>query len=107
LAHDVASRTGLDSIGEANWRFHQAIHRAANSPRLLTLIKQAAHVVPSNFLKIFPEHEQHSLDDHEHLLDALEAHHAARARRIAECHVLKAGRSLAEYLDHQYPSIDG
>jgi DNA-binding GntR family transcriptional regulator len=107
LADDVASRAGQDSIGEANWRFHQAIHRAANSPRLLTLIKQAARVVPSNFLKTFPEHEQHSLEEHEHLLDALEAHDAARGRSIAECHVLKAGRSLAEYLDHQYPAKNG
>jgi DNA-binding GntR family transcriptional regulator len=107
LADDVASRAGQDSIGGANWRFHQAIHRAANSPRLLTLIKQAARVVASNFLKIFPEHEQHSPEEHEHLLDALETHDAARGRSIAECHVLKAGRSLAEYLDHQYPAKNG
>lgn len=101
LAADVASRSQGDDIGEANWRFHQEIHRAAHSPRLLAHIKQAARVVPTNFLTLFPDHEKHSLDEHERLLDALEAHDPASARRIAERHVLDAGRSLAEWLEQR------
>lgn len=98
LAADVAAKSGDDSIGEANWHFHQMIHRAAHSPRLLTQIKQAARVVPSNFLILFPEHEKHSLDEHEELLDALGDKNVERARTIAERHVLDAGRSLADWL---------
>ncbi|OBF92789.1 GntR family transcriptional regulator [Mycobacterium sp. 852002-51152_SCH6134967] len=98
LAADVATRSGDDTIGEANWLFHQAIHRAAHSPRLLTQIRQAARVVPTNFLTVFPEHEKHSLSEHEELLDALEHRDADAARDIAERHVLEAGRSLAEWL---------
>lgn len=98
LAADVEARSGDDTIGEANWRFHQEIHRAAHSPRLLTQIKQAARVVPTNFLTLFPEHETHSLDEHEQLLDALENRESVRARTIAERHVLDAGRSLSEWL---------
>lgn len=101
LAADVARRSGEDSIGEANWLFHQEIHRAAHSPRLLTQIRQAARVVPSNFLTVFPDHEKHSLDEHEQLLDALGAKDAEAARIIAERHVLEAGRSLAAWLDAQ------
>ncbi len=99
LAADVAARSGDDTIGEANWRFHQEIHRAAHSPRLLTQLRQAARAVPSNFLTVFPEHEKHSLSEHEELLDALEARDGELARRIAERHVLDAGRSLADWLD--------
>ena len=99
LAADVASRSGDDSIGEANWLFHQEIHRAAHSPRLLAQIKQAARVVPTNFLTLFPDHEKHSLSEHEELLDALAAGDTERARLIAERHVLDAGRSLADWLD--------
>src|SRR6201995_3636614 len=91
LAGDVASRSGDDSIGEANWQFHQKIHRAAHSPRLMTQIKHAARVVPSNFLTLFPDHEKHSLDEHRQLLDALGEKDAERARSIAERHVLEAG----------------
>ena len=101
LAADVASRSGSDSIGEANWRFHQEIHRAAHSPRLMTQIRQAARVVPSNFLTVFPDHERHSLSEHEELLDAFAYKDPVHARAIAERHVLEAGRSLAAWLDQQ------
>jgi DNA-binding GntR family transcriptional regulator len=101
LAADVASRSGDDSIGEANWLFHQKIHHAAHSPRLMAQIKQAARVVPTNFLTLFPDHEKHSLDDHRELLDALGEKNAERARAIAERHVLDAGRSLADWLDQR------
>ena len=77
------------------------IHRAAHSPRLLNQIKQVARVVPSNFLTVFPEHEKHSLDEHQQLLDALGEGDAERARTIAERHVLDAGRSLAEWLEQR------
>jgi DNA-binding GntR family transcriptional regulator len=101
LAADVASRAGDTSIGEANWLFHQEIHRAAHSPRVLAQIKQAARVVPTNFLTVFPEHEQHSLSEHQELLVALGNRDAEAARSIAERHVLEAGRSLAEWLDQR------
>jgi DNA-binding GntR family transcriptional regulator len=101
LAADVVARSGDDSIGEANWHFHQEIHRAAHSPRLLTQIKQAARVVPSNFLAVFPDHEKHSLDEHQQLLDALADKDVERSRAIAERHVLEAGRSLAGWLEQR------
>ncbi|SOJ57890.1 putative HTH-type transcriptional regulator [Mycobacterium simulans] len=101
LAADVAARSGDDSIGEANWHFHQKIHRAAHSPRLLTQIKQAARVVPTNFLTMFPDHEKHSLDEHEELLDAVADRDAERARAVAERHVLDAGRFLADWLQRR------
>lgn len=101
LAADVVARSGDDTIGEANWHFHQMIHRAAHSPRLLNQIKQVARVVPSNFLTLFPEHEKHSLDEHQQLLDALGDTDAERARAIAERHVLDAGRSLADWLEQR------
>src|ERR1700743_507032 len=100
LAAAGAARTGDDSIGEANWHFHQKIHHAAPSPRLLTQIKHAARVVPSNFLTLVPDHEKHSLDEHQQLLDALGDKDPERARAIAEKHVLDVGRSLADWLEH-------
>jgi DNA-binding GntR family transcriptional regulator len=100
LAADVDSRAGNESTIDANWRFHRELHRAAQSPRLLAQIRQAVRVVPSNFMEVFPEHENHSLNDHSELLSALAARNAPRARQIAERHVLDAGRSLATWLDH-------
>jgi DNA-binding GntR family transcriptional regulator len=68
---------------------------------VLAQIKQAARVVPTNFLTVFPEHEQHSLSEHQELLVALGNRDAEAARSIAERHVLEAGRSLAEWLDQR------
>ncbi|HUB58577.1 MAG TPA: GntR family transcriptional regulator [Mycobacterium sp.] len=79
----------------SNWDFHREIHRAAHSPRLMAQIRQAVRVVPSNFLAMFPEHEHHSLDDHQALVSALADGNAEKARDIAERHVLDAGHSLA------------
>ncbi|MGO8853805.1 GntR family transcriptional regulator [Mycobacterium sp.] len=101
LAAEVAARAGDDSIGEANWHFHQEIHRAAHSPRLLAQLRQAARVVPTNFLTLFPDHEKHSLDEHDELLQAIADHDSEHARSIAERHVLEAGRSLATWLDRR------
>jgi DNA-binding GntR family transcriptional regulator len=105
LAVDVAERSGEDSIGQADWHFHQKIHRAAHSPRLMTQIKHAARVVPSNFLTLFPDHEKQPLSEHEELLDALDDGNAKRARSIAERYVLDAGRSLADWLDQHGDSL--
>jgi len=84
---------------ESNWHFHREIHRAAHSRRLMAQIRQAVRVVPSNFLAMFPEHEHHSLDDHQALVSALADGDAEKARDIAERHVLEAGRSLASRLE--------
>ena len=58
-------------------------------------------MVPSNFLAVFPDHEKHSLDEHQQLLDALADKDVERARAIAERHVLEAGRSLAGWLEQR------
>src|SRR6201995_5863364 len=84
---------------DANWDFHREIHRAAHSRRLMAQIRQAVRVVPSNFLAMFPDHEHHSLDDHQALVSALAEGDAEKARDIAERHVLDAGHSLASRLE--------
>jgi DNA-binding GntR family transcriptional regulator len=48
---------------------------------------------------VFPEREDHSLNEHDELLDALASNDATRARTIAEEHVLDAVRSLAMWLE--------
>ena len=90
----------LETDIDANWDFHREIHRAAHSRRLMAQIRQAVRVVPSNFLAMFPEHELHSLDDHQALVSALADGDAEQARSIAERHVLDAGHSLASRLEH-------
>ena len=104
LASDVESHSGEGGIIGANWHFHREIHRAAHSRRLMAQIRQAVRVVPSNFLAMFPEHEHHSLEDHQALVSALADGDAEKARDIAERHVLDAGHSLASRLELASPT---
>src|SRR6266513_6445743 len=88
-----------DDLVAANWSFHRAVHRASGSPRILTLIRQTAGVVPTNFFDVFPDQGQHSAADHDELVAALTAGDGAAARRVAERHVTDAGAALARFLE--------
>lgn len=83
----------------ANWRFHAAVHRASESRRIVTLIRQTVGVVPTNFFDVFPDRGQHSAADHDELVDALARRAGPSARVVAERHVSEAGIALSRFLE--------
>ncbi len=93
-ARDAAGQG--QSIVDLNWRFHRIINEASGSPHLLSLIRQAVRLIPSNYLEVIPMHDQTA--EHDDLLRALRERRPQQARDIAERHVLAAGVSLAEWL---------
>jgi DNA-binding GntR family transcriptional regulator len=95
-----------DDVVAANRRFHRAVNPAARSPRLLTFLRHAVRMVPTNYFELFPEQEQTSRADHAALLDALERRDAAAARTIAEAHILHAGEALGDWLRAQAPQAN-
>ncbi|HVW32672.1 MAG TPA: GntR family transcriptional regulator [Acidimicrobiia bacterium] len=88
-----------EALVAANWRFHRAVHRASESRRLITLIRQTVGVVPTNFFEVFPGHAQHTTADHDELIGALRRRNGAAARKVAERHVVDAGAALASFLE--------
>jgi DNA-binding GntR family transcriptional regulator len=89
---------GAEDVVAANWRFHRALNLASGSPRLLTYLRQAVRVVPTNYFDLFPEQEDRSLEEHAELLDAMERGDGRAARIVAEAHVLRAGEALGDWL---------
>lgn len=87
-----------DDVVGANWDFHRALNRAAGSPRLLTYIRQAVRVVPTNYFELFPEQERRSRREHGALLAAMRRGDGPGSRVIAEEHVLHAGEALGGWL---------
>jgi DNA-binding GntR family transcriptional regulator len=87
-----------DDVVAANWRFHRAVNLASGSPRLLTHVRQAVRVVPTSYFTLFPEQVRRSRDDHAGLLAAIDRGDGARARTLAEAHVLDAGAALGDWL---------
>jgi DNA-binding GntR family transcriptional regulator len=85
---------------DANWRFHRMINEAAQSKALLSLIRQAVRLIPSNFLAVVPV-EANGDQDHAELLWAIGSGLEPQAREIAERHVLAAGEALVHWLAGQ------
>jgi len=97
---DASTAVGSTDLIEANWNFHRAINGAAGSKHLLSLIRQAVRLIPSNFLAVIPV-RTHDGSEHEQLMSHIRNGDAARARAVAERHVLAAGESLASWLAEQ------
>lgn len=97
----AAAIPAADDVVEANWKFHRRLNRAARSPRLLTFLRQALRAVPTNFFELFPEQEQRSVAEHAALLRAIGRRDGAKARVVAEAHVLHAGEALGAWLEER------
>ncbi|MGD0700650.1 MAG: GntR family transcriptional regulator [Trebonia sp.] len=95
LAGSLAATPLGPGAVDLNWQFHRIINEAARSPQLLSLIRQAVRLIPSNFLEVMPVHDS---SEHDQLFRALRGRQAQQAREIGEQHVLAAGKSLAEWL---------
>ncbi len=87
-----------DDVVEANRRFHRALNMAARSPRLLAHLRLAVRVVPGNYFELFPEQRARAKREHAALLRAMAQGDGDGARRLAEAHVLAAGRALGGWL---------
>ena len=85
---------------DANWQFHRIINEAADSKHLLSLIRQAVRLIPSNYLAVMPVRTHDGLE-HEQLLHRITDGDAPAARAVAEQHVLAAGASVAGWLAEQ------
>jgi DNA-binding GntR family transcriptional regulator len=94
----AAAIVTADDVVAANWRFHRALNLASGSPRLLTFLRQAVRIVPTNYFELFPEQEDRAREEHAALLAAMERGDGAAARSIAEAHVLRAGEALGDWL---------
>jgi len=94
-----AAAVGAELI-DANWQFHKTINEAAGAKHLLSLIRQAVRLIPSNYLAVMPVRAQ-DISEHEQLVSHIRRRDAAAARAVAEQHVLAAGDSLAGWLAEQ------
>ncbi|CAO5192161.1 GntR family transcriptional regulator [Frankia sp. AiPs1] len=102
----VAAETGGD-VGTPNFLFHRAINRASDSRRLLALLRQTGLIIPSTFFDLVPEQIGCALREHDDIVDALGARNAARARRVAEEHLIGAGDLLVARMFGAHPPTEG
>lgn len=91
----VAVRQGKD-VGTVNWMFHLEVNRACKSPRLLSLLRDAGHMIPKSFFDLFPEHAASSLEEHDLLVKALTERDARGAADVTRLHLRGAAELVSE-----------
>ena len=94
------ARDDLRAWAQADERFHELLVAAAGNARLSELVQTfvgQAQRVRMLTLRLRPKPTM-SNRDHEAVVDAVEAHDAARARRIHYAHRERSGRMLVELL---------
>jgi DNA-binding GntR family transcriptional regulator len=99
-AEELAMAPVGPGLIEANWQFHRTINEAAGSKHLLSLIRQAVRLIPSNYLAVMPGRATDGIE-HEQLLRYITDGDPSAARAAAEQHVLDAGAAAARWLAEQ------
>jgi DNA-binding GntR family transcriptional regulator len=91
----------MAEVEELNWQYHRIINTAADSPKILALLKTTVNQIPKHFYTMLGGWGQLSVDDHEKLFRALRQKDAAKAESLAAAHVAAAGRLMVDYLASQ------
>jgi DNA-binding GntR family transcriptional regulator len=97
------STSDADAAAAANWRFHEAINRRADAPKLLLVLRTTLRFIPHRFYALVPEWRPMSDEGHAAIVVAFCRRDVESAGRIAEEHVRQAGGLLIElFSGHGY-----
>jgi DNA-binding GntR family transcriptional regulator len=96
----VSEQGDVAGIVAENLFFHRTIHEAADSPRLVDMVRQtiALPLVYRTFVWYSPEQTRLSLSHHRQLVAAFEQRDAARADDVMREHALKALDTLVAHV---------
>jgi len=87
-------------LSQLNWRFHAALYRPADRPRLLSTI-ELLHLNVDRYMRMIltvMQHREQSNLEHRLLLEACRAREVERASRLLQQHILEAGQRLVRFL---------
>lgn len=90
----------IETLADINARFHEAIYKHANSPRLYSMIQSLWMSFPKSSL-LFPLDRVHvSLREHKEIVDALSIGDAQRAELLMRLHVDSVAEDEIEWVEH-------
>jgi DNA-binding GntR family transcriptional regulator len=93
----AAERNDLEELEDLNFRFHRAINRLADSPKISQLVGVVARCVPNRSNAQIAGWQQSTLEDHEAVLEALRRGSAVKSRSAMVSHITHAGELLATH----------
>jgi DNA-binding GntR family transcriptional regulator len=94
----LVARGAYVEVPRANRRFHGVINEAAGNPGALSLVDRHLLLIAALWQRygVNPEHYHGVVDDHRHLIKAIERGDASSASMLMGAHVEKAKHSLIE-----------
>jgi DNA-binding GntR family transcriptional regulator len=98
---EASKADASDVVESLNWQFHRIINNAADSPKILALLKITVKQIPARFYAVLPDWARLTARDHKELMVALRNRDADEAARLAAEHVAGAGSLVVEYFESQ------
>jgi DNA-binding GntR family transcriptional regulator len=95
----AAADGALSRVGELNHQLHRAINRAADSPRLASMLNLFVHYVPRKYYGQVEGWTEATIGDHGTVLAALDSRDPGAARDAMRAHIEHIGRLLTEHLE--------
>lgn len=94
----------LRRVPRLNRDFHFAIYEAANSPRLLEMIRRYWGQIPHYYLWMIPGRAEHNIALHEPIIDAIRRRDADAAEAMMRRHIRHGAETLLETLEQAPPA---
>jgi DNA-binding GntR family transcriptional regulator len=110
----LADERGLDAAEQVetlNYGFHRSINLLGDANQLRRFLRVTTWAIPRQLHSVIPGWIESTATEHWPIIDALEAHDGATARRLVEEHVRSAGALVLEKLvgggswDYEGPTI--
>jgi len=98
LLEKAHSSGSIDEVEAYNHDFHRRINRAADSPRLTSMLRASTHFAPRLFFASIEGWPEASASEHRGVIEAIRAFDADQAATRMTQHVIHAGRLLADHV---------
>ena len=100
--HDGHVSTHLDEYSEVNIEFHQSIIRMSHNSVLINLAENLFTHMRMIRRKTIGEKDRvnRSIEDHAHIIEAIEARDTGRAEELVRAHALGLADHVAKYADY-------
>lgn len=100
-AYDAAFRAGeISAWGKLNWEFHSTLYAPANRPFTMAVV-QRLHQQSDRYLRmqlVLTHGESRASDEHQQILQAVQAQDVKHAATLMRQHILGAGRQLVTFV---------
>lgn len=96
---DLSDGPTAAALEELNFRFHQVINHAADSPKLALFLRVAVHYAPRYFYGSIPGWPDATIRDHQLILAALQERRPDAVREAMTTHIGNAADLLIEHVE--------